>query len=90
MQITEEIRNEITLSLPSLGLDEVNRIAKECGCSIDTVYREWRKIKKTEDGPSFLENPVVMALVKLAVKRKRKNKKAIEGAAKIIKQLSAA
>ena len=90
MQITEKTRSEIALSLPKLGFEECTRIAKECGCSIDTVYREWRKIRGTQKGAIDMEHPVVLALAELAIVRRKEIKATKKRLSKVMKQLSAA
>ncbi len=89
MQITEKLRTEIALCLPILGLSEANRIARECGCSNDTVYREWRKIRGVTPGRTSMDNPVVLAIAELAVQRRRETKERAKRSDKIIRQLSA-
>jgi hypothetical protein len=90
MQITEKLRTEIALALPNLGFAEATEIAKDCLCSHDTVYREWRKIHGREKGKSLASNPVVVSLAELAAKRKAETKKLTKRMAKSMKQLSAA
>ena len=90
MQMTEKTRSEIVLALPFLGLEEVNKIARECGCSNDTVYLQWRKIRGVASGRIDMQHPVVMAIAELAVQRKKEKKEADKRANKIMKQLSAA
>lgn len=90
MQITEEDRKNIALALPSLGLEEAKTIALKCGCSHDTVYREWRKIKGKTKGKIEDTNPVVQGLIDLAVLRKKETLKAEKRFQKSMQQLSAA
>ena len=89
MQITEKDRNDIALSLPSLGKSEVEKIASECGCSTDTVYREWRKIRGLAKGPTHDDNPVVVLLCELAARRKAEAKELRKRLRKSMRQLSA-
>lgn len=88
MQITEKLRQEIALSLPRLGLTEAHQIATECMCSIDTVYREWRKVHGRTPGKSLANNPVVISLTELAVKRRAKQQKLDKRMQKSMQQLS--
>ena len=90
MQITEKLRSEIALVLQDLGREEVDRIADKCQCSIDTVYRLWRRIQLREEGRVLVTHPVVLELAELAVARKRENKTTTKRIDKIMKQLSAA
>lgn len=90
MQLTEEIRHEIALALPTLGLEEAKQIGVNCSCSHDTVYREWRKIKGTTKGTVEGTNPVVLCLLELAVYRKIETREATKRLRKSMKQLSAA
>lgn len=89
MQITEKHRTEIALSLQELGHEEAKRIAEECHCSRDTVYREWRKIHGREAGPIRINNPVVVALAELAAQRKAESQSLNKRMQKSMKQLSA-
>lgn len=90
MQITEKLRSEIALALPKLGLEEANEIARQCGYSNDTVYREWRKIHGRVAGKSLVSNPVVVALAELAAKRTAEAKALDKRLKKSMRQLSAA
>ncbi len=90
MQLTEKLRAEITLSLPKIGTDEVERIVKLTGKSKDTVYREWRKIIGRQKGPTDMEHPVVIALCELAVNRLPLVKANQKKISRFTKQLSAA
>jgi transposase-like protein len=90
MQISESTRAEILLYLPSIGLNEANRIARECECSNDTVYREWRKLRGVEKGKSNMDNPVVLAIAELAITRKKEAKETNKRVNRIMKQLSQA
>lgn len=89
MQITEKLRNEIALALPKLGLEEANNIARECNCSNDTVYREWRKIHGRVAGKSLASNLVVIALAELAAKRSTEARLLEKRLKKSMQQLSA-
>lgn len=90
MQITEKLRNEIALALPKLGFKEAEKIKTDTGKSTDTVYREWRKIMKSENGKTEMNHPVVMALAELAVRRKEEKKSVDKRISRFTKQLSAA
>ena len=89
MQITENLRKEIAASLPKLGVEEATAIAKECLCSIDTVYREWRKIHGRAPGKSMANNSIVVMLSELAAARKAQAEKLNKRLKKSMKQLSA-
>lgn len=90
MQITGKLRNEIALALPKLGLEEATTIANECHCSMDTVYREWRKIHGRVPGKILATNNVVVALAELAAKRTAEAKALDKRLKKSMRQLSAA
>lgn len=88
--MNEKLRKEIATALPSIGKEDVERIAEKCECSIDTVYRMWRKIRGLEKGRLLSTNKVVLELAELAIERKKDNKVSENRLGKIMKQLSAA
>ena len=90
MQIDEKLRKEIASVLSSIGTEDVERIAEKCECSIDTVYRMWRKIRGLEKGRVLSTNKVVLELAELTIERKKDSKVSENRLGKIMKQLSAA
>lgn len=89
MQITAKLRDEIAMSLPNLGWEEVLQIAKESDVSTDTVYRYWRRIHGRATGKIPTHNNVVIALAELAAKRAAEARAKDERLKKSMEQLSA-
>ena len=86
MQVTEKTRNQILFALPELSDNEAERIATIEGCSKQTVYRHYKRLKLGDRTATS----IVLALGSLAVSKMPKAKKTHKQLLKIEKQLSAA
>lgn len=85
-QITEKDRNKIALSIGKLTIKEAEQIKAKCRCSMDTVYREWRKMR-TPRSLIKTENEITAALIDLAalrVERANEIEKAVRNSMKQI------
>jgi len=86
MQITAKLREEILFALPKLAVKQAEKIAKKCNVSKDTVYRQYRRLRISEN--PMLDNPVIIAIGELAASRIDDAKKSHDRAKAIEKQFS--
>ncbi len=88
MQITEKTRSEIALAIGRLAIQEAEKIAVKVNCSMDTIYREWKKMR-TAGSSLKSENEIVVALAELAAIRQTEKSNLANRFNKSIKKLSA-
>lgn len=88
MQITEKTRIEIALAIGKLAIQEAEVIATNANCSMDTIYREWKKMR-TPGSVLKSDNEIVVALSELAAIRKDEKSKLTTRFNKSMQQLSA-
>jgi len=86
MKITENFRDQILFAMPELAQADADKIAALEGCTPQTIYNHWKKLKDLDGDLTG----IMLSLGELAASKKKVIEKDHKRADKIMKQLSAA